>query len=101
MRSYRADEWNTWFAHARIEPWTVNGPVFDSSRLMVEAAVQGAGVALAPPRMFVRELQSGVLMCPFDTQVETGCYWLTWLKSRQMSSAMELFRSWIVAQAVT
>jgi LysR family transcriptional regulator of beta-lactamase len=99
LRSYRADEWNIWFAAAGLEPWTVNGPVFDSSRLMVEAAVQGAGIALAPPRMFVRELQAGLLVCPFDTQVKTGGYWLTCLRSRRMSPAMELFRDWILGAA--
>jgi LysR family transcriptional regulator of beta-lactamase len=66
---------------------------------MVEAAVQGAGVALAPPRMFVRELQTGLLVCPFDKEVKTGSYWLAWLKSRRMSPAMELFRNWILREA--
>jgi len=99
LRSYRADEWPTWLAAAGLDPWTANGPIFDSSRLMVEAAVQGAGVALAPPRMFVRELQTGLLVCPFDTAVKTGSYWLTCLKSRRMSPAMELFRDWILLQA--
>jgi LysR family transcriptional regulator, regulator of gene expression of beta-lactamase len=99
LRSYRADEWITWFAAAGLEPWTVNGPVFDSSRLMVEAAVQGAGIALAPPRMFVRELQTGLLVRPFDMEVETGSYWLTWLKSRCISPAMQLFRDWILGEA--
>src|SRR5579864_5755087 len=31
LRSYRADEWVSWFQAAELEPWTVNGPVFDSS----------------------------------------------------------------------
>ncbi|WP_284505529.1 LysR family transcriptional regulator [Caballeronia sp. INDeC2] len=99
LRSYRADDWTDWFAAAGLDAWTMNGPVFDSSRLMVEAAVQGAGVALAPPRMFVRELQAGLLVQPFDIEVKTGGYWLTWLKSRKLSHGMRLFRDWIVAQA--
>lgn len=99
LRSYRADEWQNWFAAAGLEPRTLNGPVFDSSRLMVEAAVQGAGVALAPPRMFERELQTGVLVRVFDTEVLTGSYWLTWLRSREMSPAMQLFVAWILAEA--
>ncbi|SPB13583.1 LysR family transcriptional regulator [Caballeronia novacaledonica] len=100
LRSYRADDWIDWFNAAGLDPWTMNGPVFDSSRLMVEAAVQGAGVALAPPRMFVRELQAGLLVQPFDIDVKTGGYWLTWLKSRRLSHGMRLFRDWIVAQAL-
>jgi LysR family transcriptional regulator, regulator of gene expression of beta-lactamase len=57
LRSYRTDEWIGWFSAAGLEPWPVNGPVFDSSRLMVEAAVQGAGIALAPPLMFTSRLR--------------------------------------------
>lgn len=99
LRSYRADDWTNWFEAAGLDAWTMNGPVFDSSRLMVEAAVQGAGVALAPPRMFVRELQAGLLMRPFDIEVKTGSYWLTWLRSRRLSPGMRLFHDWIVAEA--
>jgi LysR family transcriptional regulator of beta-lactamase len=99
LRSYRADEWATWLGAAGVEPWAVGGPVFDSSRLMVEAAIQGAGVALAPPRMFMRELHLGQLVCPFKTEVKTGSYWLTWLKSRRMAPAMRLFQQWILGEA--
>jgi len=99
LRSYRADEWLRWFAAAGLDPWPLSGPVFDSSRLMVEAAMQGAGIALAPPRMFARELQTGLLAQPFDIKVETGGYWLIWLKSRPLSPAMQLFRDWIAGEA--
>ncbi|MBB3213494.1 LysR family transcriptional regulator of beta-lactamase [Herbaspirillum sp. Sphag1AN] len=98
LRSYRSEEWTSWLVAAGLEPWTVNGPVFDSSRLMVEAALQGAGIALAPHLMFLRELQSQQLVRPFETEVKTGSYWLTWLKSRHMSPATALFRQWILAQ---
>jgi LysR family transcriptional regulator of beta-lactamase len=99
LRSYRADEWSNWLAAAGVAPWTLNGPVFDSSRLMVEAAVQGAGVALAPPCMFASELRRGMLIRPFATEIRAGSYWLTWLKSRRMSPAMGVFRDWIVDAA--
>jgi LysR family transcriptional regulator of beta-lactamase len=99
LRSYRADEWLNWFHATGLDPWPLAGPVFDSSRLMVEAAMLGAGVALAPPRMFARELQAGALVQPFDVEVTTGGYWLTWLKTRPLSPAMALFRDWIVEEA--
>lgn len=99
LRSYRADEWPTWLAAAGLQPWTVHGPVFDSSRLMVEAALQEAGVALAPPAMFQRELGAGQLVQPFDTVVHTGAYWLCWLKSRPLSPAMQAFHTWITTAA--
>ncbi len=99
LRSYRADEWASWLTAAGVAPWTINGPVFDSSRLMVEAAIQGAGVALAPRRMFLRELQLGQLISPFETEVKTGSYWLSWLKSRRMAPAMRVFQEWILGEA--
>ncbi|CAG9233011.1 HTH-type transcriptional activator AmpR [Paraburkholderia tropica] len=99
LRSYRTDEWLEWFAAAGVEAWAVSGPIFDSSRLMAEAAMQGAGVALAPACMFARELQAGLLARPFEAEVMLGSYWLAWLKSRAMTPAMTAFYEWIVAEA--
>ena len=99
LRSYRADEWALWFSAAGLSAGAIRGPVFDSSRLMVEAAMQGAGVALAPARMFERELQAGRLVRPFELEVSTGSYWLSWVKSKRMTSAMQAFRTWIVSEA--
>lgn len=101
LRSYRTDEWLKWFEVARLEPWTISGPIFDSSRLMVEAAMQGAGIALAPARMFQSELQLGTLARPFEVEVRTGSYWLTWLKSRPLSPAMRLFQDWVLHEAAS
>ena len=98
LRSYRAEDWPAWFAAAGLPCPAIRGPVFDSSRLMVEAAVQGAGVALAPASMFRRELDEGRLVRPLDIEVLTGGYWLTRLKSRKSSGAMEAFRGWLLAQ---
>ena len=88
LRSYRADDWSLWFEAAGLAPRAVRGPVFDSSRLMVEAAMQGAGVALAPASMFVRDLVAGRLVQPFDIEVQAGSYWLTSQKGKAATPAM-------------
>jgi len=100
LRSYRADEWPSWFAAAGIAAPTVKGPIFDSSRTMVEAAILGAGVALAPPLMFQRQLAGGVIQQPFEIFVTHGCYWLTWLKSSALTPAMRSFQAWILAASL-
>jgi LysR family transcriptional regulator of beta-lactamase len=69
--------------------------MFDSSLTMVEAVAQDAGVALVPTCMFQRDLASRRLVRPFALEVLTGSYWLTWLKSRQETSAMQKFRLWM------
>lgn len=101
LRSYRNEEWNCWFTAAGLEVERINGSIFDSSRLMVEAAINSGGVALVPHKMFVRELQTGQLVRPFTTEVDMGSYWLTYLKSKQIRPAMEVFRDWLLMEVRT
>lgn len=99
LRSYRADEWPRWFAAAGGVCPALRGPVFDSSILMVDAALAGHGVALAPPAMFGKALLGGHLVQPFAVEIATGRYWLTRLMSRDDSPAMRDFRVWLLAEA--
>ena len=100
LRSYRADDWPLWFAAAGSPAPPIRGPVFDSSWVMIEAALQGAGIALAPPAMFERELTHGTLVRPFAAEVDVGAYWLTWLKSRPETGAMLAFKTWVEAEVL-
>ncbi|MDH0615984.1 MULTISPECIES: LysR substrate-binding domain-containing protein [unclassified Agrobacterium] len=97
LRSYRADEWSNWFAAAGVTPAAqVNaGIVFDTSLGMMEAALQGLGVALAPPSMFSRHLASGAIIQPFPVTISLGSYWLTRLQSRPPTPAMQAFSDWM------
>ncbi|EJM21180.1 transcriptional regulator [Pseudomonas sp. GM21] len=98
LRSYRTDEWPEWFLACGLP---ANAPsaksiVFDSSLAMMEAALQGAGIALAPPLMFSRQLASGAIEQPFGIGITTGSYWLTRLQSRTETAAMTAFKDWLV-----
>jgi len=98
LRSYRSDEWPAWFEAAGVAPPVLRGPVFDTSLAMASAAMQGFGVALLPPSMFMLELRQGRLVQPFDVQITQGRYWLTRLKSRPPSTAMNEFRGWLLQE---
>ncbi|MBA8797183.1 MULTISPECIES: LysR substrate-binding domain-containing protein [Agrobacterium] len=97
LRSYRADEWSSWFAAAGVTPAAqVNaGIVFDTSLGMMEAALQGLGVALAPPSMFSRHLASGAVVQPFPVTISLASYWLTRLQSKPPTPAMQVFSDWL------
>lgn len=99
LRSYRADEWSSWFAAAGLASPAplLRGMVFDSSLTMMEAALQGAGVALAPPLMFSRQLATGAIRQPFAIYTSMGSYWLTRLKSRAPTAAMRAFENWLLS----
>ena len=95
LRSHRANEWSGWFAAAGMAAPTLRGPMFDSSALMVAAAIAGRGVALAPAAMFQRELAAERLVRPFAIEVDLGSYWLTRLTSRGDGAALRAFRRWL------
>lgn len=101
LRSYRASEWTRWFEAAGAAPPTLRGPLFDSSALMVGAAMTGLGVALAPKAMFAREMAAERLVQPFAIEVDAGRYWLTRLLSRKSRAATRIFRDWLLDEVAT
>jgi len=96
LRSYRHDEWDNWFVAAGIPSFRVNGPVFDSSRLIIDAVLITGGIALAPDIMFEAEIKRGQLVRPFDIYSGNDGYWLTWQKARKMTQSMQIFCEWII-----
>ena len=70
--------------------------MFDSSLIMVLAAMRGEGVALAPYGLFRREIDSGQIVRPFAIEIDVDGYWLTRLKSRVPTPAMRVFRAWLL-----
>ncbi|KOX99251.1 LysR family transcriptional regulator [Pseudomonas nunensis] len=101
LRSYRSDEWPDWFQASGLSTHVAppQSIVFDSSLAMMEAAMQGAGVALAPPLMFARQLAAGAIEQPFAIHITTGSYWLTRLQSRPETAAMAAFKQWLLHAA--
>jgi LysR family transcriptional regulator of beta-lactamase len=95
LRSYRPQDWPAWFKAAGLDAVNLRGPLFDSSLVMVQAATRGEGVALAPYGLFRREIEAGQLVRPFPIEAEVGGYWLTWVKTRTRSTAMQAFRNWL------
>lgn len=100
LRSFRRDEWSLWLQSLEQRPPSPSHPVmiFDSSLTMIEAAMLGAGIALAPVKIFERQLQNKMLVRPFAAEIDLGGYWLTRLHSRTTSHAMTLFSGWIAEQ---
>lgn len=96
LRSYRVQDWPAWFAAAGLnDAIEARGPVFDATAIMVEAAIQGEGVALAAPTMFTRVLAEGRLVQPFDVSVATGAYWLVTVKGKLRSPPAQAFMAWL------
>jgi len=99
LRSYRPQDWPAWLQAAGADGVVARGPLFDSSWIMVQAAMQGVGVALAPAVMFESELAAGRLVRPFALEIEAGAYWFTHLKTRAPTPGLDAFRHWLLDAA--
>jgi LysR family transcriptional regulator of beta-lactamase len=76
----------------------VKGPMFDSARLMTDAALESFGVALVAPVVSRSELETGRLTAPFRIEAQFGGFWLTHLTTRPISGAMAAVRSWLLTK---
>jgi len=72
--------------------------MFDSSALMVAAAVVGLGITLAPSAMFTREMATERLVQPFGIEIDAGRDWLMRLLSRKEGLTMHSFRHWLITE---
>ncbi|HEX2115531.1 MAG TPA: transcriptional regulator GcvA [Alphaproteobacteria bacterium] len=94
-------DWRTWFRAAGLSVGQLKkGPIFDSTRVAVEAAIAGIGVACGAPTLFSAELASGQLHQPFDIVVPNGkSYWLVSPEATSERPKIKAFREWILAEA--
>lgn len=92
LRSYRATEWESWFATVGLPCPVLRGPVFDSSIALADVAAQGHGVALLPARLFAHDAR---LVRPFAQEVSVGSYWLTRAQNRPVTAGMRAFAAWV------
>lgn len=93
------DDWAIWLKAAGLDPETPrqNSPVFDSTRLAVEAAMEGQGLALGAPFLFENEIKSGRLVAPLKLIVPAGkSYWLVCRKRDADRPTIVAFRQWLL-----
>ena len=99
MHSER-EPWSSWFPAAGIvadEP--EHGILFNDSALMLQAAAAGQGLCLARQSIVYDDLQSGKLVRPFSTYVESPfSYFFVCRREKLASPPIAAFRAWIVRQ---
>lgn len=78
-----------------------SGPRFASTDLVLQAAKQGQGVALARHQLAADDVASGALVRPFgDLAVALGTsYWLIAARSSQVHGAVATVAAWLKSQA--
>jgi LysR family glycine cleavage system transcriptional activator len=102
IRSTEEDEWPIWFAAAGVAAAEVTrGPIFDSTKIAVEAAKDGLGIVMGPPTLFADDIAAGRLFQPFALAVETGkSYWFVVPENSAGRPKVKAFRDWIFSEVV-
>lgn len=89
--------WTPWLRAAGLklaEP--THGLTVSDSAMLLEAAANGQGVALARSRFALDDLARGRLVRPFDVQLEDAYgYYVAWRAGTTPSATADAFRIWL------
>jgi len=93
--------WSQWFdAAGVIDAETSHGLTLNRASMLIDAAVDGQGVALARTTLAAWDLISGRLIRPFDVGLKlTRTYWIVCPKATSTKPKVATFRDWLLAEA--
>lgn len=93
--------WPHWLHALGFPPPSNRGMTFDDSSLMLDAAAQGGGVALARDILVEEDLRSGRLVRPLAAEVQSPwSYFFVWrADGAQLSRTLSL-RDWLLGEAL-
>jgi LysR family glycine cleavage system transcriptional activator len=96
-------DWSMWLAARGVRGVDgARGPRFNQSSLVIEAAVNGRGVALAKQTLAQADLDAGRLVAPFDISTSTAvdfAYYVVHPKAKGRLSQVKAFIAWLMAEA--
>jgi LysR family glycine cleavage system transcriptional activator len=97
---HRHRPWNLWFPEFGLQPPPQHGMLFEDSVMLLEAAAQGIGVALARSGLIEQDLRTGRLVRPFEAGVasELG-FWIVWRQDSRKLRRIAALRDWLLAEA--
>jgi LysR family transcriptional regulator, glycine cleavage system transcriptional activator len=93
--------WERWFALAGLAaPERLPGPVLNRASMLIDAAIDGQGVALARTTLAAWDLISGRIVRPFDLSWRpAGTYWIVSSKAMAKVEKIVRFHDWLLAEA--
>jgi LysR family glycine cleavage system transcriptional activator len=93
--------WSKWLEAAGVAHGELShGPVLNRASMVIDAAVDGQGVALARTMLAAWDLINGRLVRPFaETLRIPRTYWIVCPKATSSLPKIALFREWLLAEA--
>src|SRR5215208_1839573 len=92
--------WSRWFDAAGVTAPAVPGPVLNRASMLIDAAVDGQGIALARTTLAAWDLINGRLVKPIDVSLRmANTYWIVCPKAASDAPKIAAFRDWLLAKA--
>ncbi len=94
-------DWTKWLDAAGVEDVDLSrGPVLNQASMVIDAAVDGQGVALARTGLAAHDLIAGRLVRPFALALPVSyAYWIVCPKATAQLPKIVTFRDWLLAEA--
>jgi LysR family transcriptional regulator, glycine cleavage system transcriptional activator len=100
LRLEGSDAWSKWFDAAGVLNPVLHGPVLNRASMLIDAAVDGQGVALARTALAAWDLINGRLIRPFDLSLRmSNTYWIVCPKATAALPKIKMFHEWLLAEA--
>ena len=100
LRLEDAKNWTRLFEAAGVTDAAVPGPVLNRASMLIDAAIDGQGIALARTALAAWDLINGRLIRPIDVTLGlANTYWIVCPKAASALPKIAKFRDWVLAQA--
>jgi LysR family glycine cleavage system transcriptional activator len=99
LRLEDAKNWTRLFEAAGVKATVGPGPVLNRASMLIDAAIDGQGVALARTALAAWDLINGRLVRPVDISVRmANTYWFVCPKAVSNVPKIAAFRNWVFAE---
>src|SRR6266550_1015456 len=100
LRLEDAKNWTRLFEAAGVKATVGPGPVLNGASMLIDAAIDGQGIALARTALAAWDLINGRLVRPVDVSLRmANTYWIVCPKSVSSVPKIATFRNWTLAEA--
>jgi LysR family glycine cleavage system transcriptional activator len=94
-------DWSRWLEAAGASgEGLLHGPILNHASMLIDAAIDGQGIALARTALAAADLINGRLVRPFPTTLPLkNTYWIVCPKATSELPKISTFRDWLLAEA--
>jgi LysR family transcriptional regulator, glycine cleavage system transcriptional activator len=100
LRLEDAKNWTRLFEAAGVKATVGSGPILNRASMLIDAAIDGQGIALARTALAAWDLVNGRLVRPIDVSLRmANTYWIVCPKAAAGVPKVAALRKWVLAEA--